>query len=84
MNAVIRNAERSNDARLSQPLPGTLNVFLALVTMGLALGLMWFASHTSSWISRVMAAMIFSYVNNTIFSLLHECVHGNFHANRTV
>ncbi|MBI1784928.1 fatty acid desaturase [Candidatus Sumerlaeota bacterium] len=52
--------------------------------MGLALGLMWFASHTSSWISRVMAAMIFSYVNNTIFSLLHECVHGNFHANRTV
>ena len=34
--------------------------------------------------SIAAAAFVFSFANNTIFSLLHECVHGTFHRNRRV
>src|SRR4029079_18520755 len=65
----------------TEPVPGTLNLVLAGAATAAALGLLAFASHTGSWGWRLAAAAAFSYVNNTIFSLLHEAVHGHFHAN---
>lgn len=65
-------------------IPGRLNVVLAVAAATLALGLLWFASHVGSWPWLIAAALVFSYVNNTIFSLLHEAVHGHFHARRAV
>jgi fatty acid desaturase len=67
-----------------EPIPGALNLALAVTAGGAALGLLAFASHTPSWGWRIAAAIAFSYVNNTIFSLLHEAVHGHFHASRRV
>ena len=63
----------------TEPIPGALNLALATAAPAAALGLLAFASHTSSWGWRIAAAVAFSYVNNTIFSLLHEAVHGHLH-----
>jgi len=63
----------------TEPIPGALNLALATAAPAAALGLLAFASHTSSWGWRIAAAITFSYVNNTIFSLLHEAVHGHLH-----
>ena len=63
----------------TEPIPGALNLALAAAASASVLGLLAFASHTSSWGWRIAAAVAFSYVNNTIFSLLHEAVHGHLH-----
>lgn len=65
--------------RAALPIPGTLNIALALGAYAGAAGLLWFASHAQSIWELVAAAIAFSYLNNTIFSLLHESVHGIFH-----
>ena len=70
--------------RSREPIPGTLNVALATAAVAVALTLLWVASHVESWIGRILAAVAFSFVNNTIFSLLHEAVHGVFHRRRGV
>jgi fatty acid desaturase len=70
--------------RQADPIPGRLNVALALTAAAVALALLWVATHAGSWPPRLAAALLFSFVGNTIFSLLHEAVHGIFHPNRRV
>ena len=60
-------------------IPVTLNIFLSLLSYAVAIGLLWCASHTGSTLLLIVSAIGFSYVGNTIFSLLHESVHRNFH-----
>jgi len=67
-----------------EPIPGVLNLVLLPVMIAVLCGLLWLVSHTSSWLVLVLAAIAFSFFNNTMFSLLHESVHGIFHGNRTV
>ena len=62
--------------------PGRLNVALALLAYAAAAFLLWQASQGG--IATVLAAVAYSYVGNTIFSLLHESVHGIFHGSRRV
>ncbi len=69
--------------QMQLPIPGALNIGIALLAYAAAGSLLWLASHTGSYWQLGLAAIAFSYVNNTIFSLLHESVHGNFHP-RTV
>ena len=45
---------------------------------------LYLASHTGSWAVMIAAAIAFSFVNNTIFSLMHEAVHGVLHRNATI
>lgn len=63
----------------SLPIPGRLNAGLAIVSMAVACALLWTVAHVDRLAIRVLGAIAFSYVNNTIFSLLHESVHGVFH-----
>lgn len=42
------------------------------------------ASHCESWWAIVLCAIAFSFVGNTVFACLHECVHGIFHPDRRV
>ena len=63
-------------------IPGALNILLTASAFSVCLFLLWFASYTDSWGWAVAAAVVFSYSNNTVFSLLHESVHGTFHSNR--
>jgi fatty acid desaturase len=61
----------------SYPIPEKLNIVILLITTPLIWLLLWVASHLSiGW--AILAALIFSQVNNTVFSLLHEAVHGIF------
>lgn len=65
-------------------IPGTLNITLALGAYGVAAFFLWAASHTDSVATILLVAAGFSYVGNTIFSLLHESVHGIFHNQVTI
>ena len=68
----------------ARPIPGTVNLCL-LGGASLVVGwLLAVASHAPHWWQVALAMLAFSYVNNTIFSLLHESVHRMFHANRSV
>ena len=64
-------------------IPGTLNVALTAVTAAACCGALWAASHTTFW-PAVAAAVAFSFTGNTMFSLLHESVHGIAHDDRRV
>ena len=74
----------SRTAARAEPVPGRLNIALTAVSVSAAGALLWFASRTESWGWRLAVAVAFSFVNNTIFSLLHESVHGIFHPRREV
>ncbi len=62
-----------------EAVPTRLNLILALCATGLALSMLWLASNTDSTIWFVGAVVVFAFINNTVFSLLHEAVHGIFH-----
>ena len=68
----------SHDSRY--PIPEGLNIAI-FVAMHLSIwGLLWLASHSSlGWM--LLAAWLFSLVNNNSFSLMHEAVHGTFSRN---
>ena len=76
--------DRSRDAdTLSYPVPGRLNIALLVLSGAGASACLWLASHAGSWPLIVLSAVVFSFVNNTMFSLLHEATHGILHPNRT-
>jgi hypothetical protein len=47
--------------------PWLINALIMFAASAIALALLWFASHTESWIWVIVAAIGFSYVNNTMF-----------------
>ena len=65
-------------------IPGALNIAIAITAYATAAGLLVLASRAAGWPARIACAIAFSYVGNTIFSLLHESVHGIFHRRRAV
>jgi fatty acid desaturase len=67
-----------------EAVPGTLNIALALLAMSVTLSMLWVASHAESIVWILLAVFVFAFINNTVFSLLHEAVHGIFHPNLTV
>lgn len=66
---------------LCHPIPGRLNLLIGMVAITASMGCLWVASHAHSWWWIAPACVLFSYTNNTIFSLHHEAVHRIFHPN---
>ncbi len=66
------------------PIPGRLNILIALGAFGVALALLAGAARFTAWWQVGLCAMGFAFVGNTIFSLLHESVHRIFHPNKKV
>jgi fatty acid desaturase len=64
------------------PIPARLNIVIAVLAMTVSLVALWTASHAPHWVIVALAAIVFSFANNTVFSLMHECVHFGFNANR--
>jgi len=64
-------------------IPGTLNIVLTIGVAAACSAALWVASHGRSW-QVALAAIAFSFLGNTMFSLLHESVHGIAHPNRRV
>ena len=82
MPDLSRTATEANIQPLA--IPVWLNIGIGTAATAVAIGCLWLAGHAPHWSVLVGAACVFSFANNTIFSLLHECVHGSFHPNRGV
>ncbi|MFA6954247.1 MAG: fatty acid desaturase [Thermoanaerobaculia bacterium] len=63
------------------PIPGSWNLVLLVAVAASCAFLLRLASHGSTW-TVVVAAITFAFLNNTMFALLHESVHGIAHAHR--
>ena len=66
------------------PIPAALNILIAVCASAAAAILLRAASHCESWWTLILCAVGFSFVNNTLFACLHECVHGIFNPDRRV
>ena len=64
--------------------PVLLNLFLAPLSYGCVIAILYFASHTTSWPLLLAYALVFSLFANTVFSFLHESVHSSFHQNKKI
>lgn len=82
MPDLSRTATEANIEPLA--IPVWLNIGIGTAAAAVAIACLWLASHAPHWSVLVGAACVFSFANNTIFSLLHECAHGSFHPNRGV
>jgi fatty acid desaturase len=70
----------SDSTQTTLPIPEKLNITLFLVVITVIWSLLWTASHASPlW--ALLAAVLFLHLNNTIFSFMHEAVHGIFSTN---
>lgn len=65
-------------------IPEKLNLLLLAGAATASSALLWAASHTTSLPLMFLCAVFFSFTNNTLFSLLHEAVHGIFSPRRGV
>jgi fatty acid desaturase len=79
-----QNGRSEEQRTIPLPIPGTLNIGLALIASASAIALLSFVSHAAHVWQMIAGAIAFSYVNNSIFSLLHESVHGMFHSSRKI
>lgn len=66
----------------AHPIPGRLNLAIGAGALAASILCLWTASHATSLAAAALAAILFSFANNTLFALLHEAVHGGFHADR--
>lgn len=65
-------------------IPVTFNMAIGAAAISAALGCLWVASRASHWTVLLAAAAGFAAANNTVFCLLHECVHFSFHPSRRI
>lgn len=68
----------------SLPVPARLNIALLAIASATSAGLLYFASHADSAMLVAIFAICFSFTANTLFSLLHEAVHGMFSTRHSV
>ncbi|HET8868834.1 MAG TPA: fatty acid desaturase, partial [Aquabacterium sp.] len=69
------------------PIPDRLNLIITLAQIAASLALLWGASRLmerSGWIGLSVCALIFSFVMQTGFSLLHEAEHRKLYSHRKV
>ncbi|MGD0722677.1 MAG: fatty acid desaturase [Roseiarcus sp.] len=66
------------------PIPTATNLIVAVSAIAVSLACLWGASHAHVWWGVAVAAFIFAFSNNTIFSLHHEAVHRGFSPNPAV
>jgi len=66
------------------PIPNLLNLCIICISTTTAITLLVLASRSHSMWMMLLYAVIFSFINNTNFSLLHEAVHDILHQNAKV
>lgn len=71
-------------ADADRPIPGRLNPAILAAAILASLAALAVAARAEAWWGMALAALAFSFTNNTIFSLHHEAVHGIFHSDRRV
>jgi fatty acid desaturase len=73
-----------NANRTIEPIPVKANLIAGIGACIVSAFCLWLASHAQSWWVMALAAIVFSFTNNTLFSLHHEAVHGHLHSNISV
>lgn len=53
----------------------TLNILINISAILCSLAALFLASHSNTAVGLILAVVVFSYTNNTLFALLHEAVH---------
>jgi fatty acid desaturase len=69
---------------IAEAVPARLNMLLLVGAGAVTAGCLYLASNAGSLAVMIGAAIAFSFFNNTMFSLMHEAVHGVFHPNPAV
>jgi fatty acid desaturase len=64
--------------------PTLLNISIQIIASFVSLFSLYQASHQENWIIKIIFAIIFTFSNNTLFSLLHECVHRCYSKNKII
>ena len=80
-------SQRQPSARQRYAIPSQLNMAITVAQVLVSLCLLWGASWAwqaghLAWV--LLAALVFSFVMQTGFSLLHEAEHRKLHANRKI
>ncbi|MCB1192699.1 MAG: fatty acid desaturase [Leptospiraceae bacterium] len=65
-------------------IPESLNLALLVFAVFSTIAFLFLSSRTDNWVLKFTFAILFSYSNNTIFSLLHESVHSLFHSTQAI
>jgi fatty acid desaturase len=68
------------DSPDDMPIPGRLNLALALAVFSAAVGLLWLGAWTEKWYLILLLGVLFSYLLLTNYALLHEATHNNIHS----
>lgn len=68
---------------IAYKVPEEINIFIFITALSTTWSLLWIASHSSHFFFVLLAAFAFAFFHNTLFSLLHEAVHGVFSNNKT-
>jgi len=66
------------------PIPGRLNICLAMLVVFSCSTLLWESGRVHSWWAVALLALIYGFVMNTGYALCHEAEHDIFHPNRIV
>src|SRR5215510_3761331 len=61
---------------------GLINITILVSAGSACVACLWAASQSFPVPLRIAAAIAFSFLANTVFSLMHEAVHGSFHPDR--
>lgn len=64
-------------------IPQKTNFFLCVFSISIAILSLYSFQYFNSWYLKILSAIVFGLINNTIFSLLHEAVHGVLFENRS-
>jgi len=67
----------------SYPIPGRLNICLALFVVLSCATLLWASGQVHGWWAVALLAVIYGFVMNTGYALCHEAEHDIFHSNKT-
>lgn len=65
-------------------IPGIVNIVILCIASALCAALLFITSHSNNLVVKILCAWLFSFSANTIFSLLHEAVHGLFSSNKNI
>jgi fatty acid desaturase len=65
-------------------IPSLLNLSIATLSITVLLYLLFLVSSSTNFFIIMPSMILFAYTGNTVFALLHEAAHSNFHHNRTI
>ncbi len=74
-----RKRLHSSPQKSALPIPEKTNMAISVAAYSLAIFFLALASHAEAWPMKIIFALCFSFAANTVFSLMHESVHGVFH-----